>query len=123
MSSRRNRLVYAIGGHENKDGHPAILADIAKQIGSGKLVVLTVATQRPAENFREYQKIFSDLGIEHIEHIEIDDREAASDPAKVELLQGAKGVFSPVEISSRSPARSATRRSTNRWCASTARAR
>jgi cyanophycinase len=93
MSSRKNRTLIAIGGHEDKETSNEILREVARHVGKGKLVVATVATGHPTETFAEYRDIFERLGVEHLEHLKVEARLDGSDPARVELLEKAKGIF------------------------------
>jgi cyanophycinase len=81
-----------IGGHE-KDGDKKILQTVADRVGSGKLVVCTVATVEPEESFKEYRKIFKDLGVKRIEQLDIRIREEGYAEKVVSVLDGATVVF------------------------------
>jgi cyanophycinase len=81
-----------IGGHE-KDGDQKILKTVADRVGSGKLVICTVATVEPEESFAEYRKIFQDLGIKKIEQLDIRIREEGYAEEIVSILDGATVVF------------------------------
>jgi cyanophycinase len=81
-----------IGGHE-KDGDQRILQEVADRVGSGKLVVCTVATVEPKESFAEYRKIFQGLGVKKIEQLDIRIREEGYTEEVVSVLDGATVVF------------------------------
>lgn len=81
-----------IGGHE-KEGEQEILQVVADRVGSGKLVVCTVATVEPKESFQEYRKIFHDLGVKKIEQLDIRIREEGYADKVVSVLDGATVVF------------------------------
>jgi cyanophycinase len=93
MSSRTNRTLIAVGGHEDKERGREVLKEVARQVGSGKLVVTTVASEEPAGLFEEYRQAFRDLGVRRIEHLRIDHRADGADPDRVRLLADTKGVF------------------------------
>ncbi|MFL5474248.1 MAG: cyanophycinase [Gemmatimonadales bacterium] len=82
-----------IGGHEEKDGEALILRAVAERVGSGKLVVATLASQEPEAMFRDYQKAFSRLGLKRVEHLDVSDREALLRDPPLKLLEGASVVF------------------------------
>lgn len=81
-----------IGGHE-KDGDKKILQAVADRVGSGKLVVCTVATAEPDESFAEYRKIFKDLGVKRVEQLDIRIREEGYTEEVVSVLDNATVVF------------------------------
>ena len=81
-----------IGGHE-KDGDQEILKTVAERVGSGKLVICTVATTEPAESFKEYRKIFQGLGVKRVEQLDIRIREEGYADKVVSVLDGATVVF------------------------------
>lgn len=93
MSSRDNRTLIAIGGREDKCNGSEVLRELVRHVGNGKLVVMTVATEDPEGMFAEYREVFERLGVERLEHLKIEHREQAKDPAKVEVLRDAKGIF------------------------------
>ena len=82
-----------IGGAEKKDPERTILKEVARQAGGGKLVVVTVATEDPEEVWKEYRKIFQELGVKKIDHLDVRIREEATSEERVKILDGAKVVF------------------------------
>jgi cyanophycinase len=82
-----------IGGHEDKKHEKLILRAVADRVGSGKLVVATVASERPTELFNDYEPIFRNLGVRHVHHLNVESREEAKSEAKVRILDGADAVF------------------------------
>ncbi|MFL5602450.1 MAG: cyanophycinase [Gemmatimonadaceae bacterium] len=83
-----------IGGKEDKDGERVILRMLAKEVGkSSKLVVATVASDSPRELFNEYEACLRGIGMRHIHHLHIDEREEAQHESKVKVLRDAAGVF------------------------------
>src|SRR4051794_29503089 len=67
--------LIAIGGKEKKEGDRPILELLAKRVGSGKLVVATLASEEPEEQWKEYQKTFDELGVKRIEQLDVRRRE------------------------------------------------
>src|SRR3954465_9901446 len=49
-------MLVVIGGHEQKEGHRPILEVLAKRVGSGKLVVATLASEEPESQWKEYER-------------------------------------------------------------------
>jgi cyanophycinase len=93
MVKNRGTLI-AIGGHEDKVGEKDILAEVARRIDGGKMVIATVASSSdPTDLFEEYDRLFRVLGVRHIYRLPVVDREDAQSDAKVRVLDGAKGVF------------------------------
>lgn len=82
-----------IGGNENKQGHRPILEEIAKQVGSGKLVVATLASEEPEAQWEQYQRVFRELGVKRIEQLDVRRREELLENPRLELLEDAKVVF------------------------------
>ncbi|HYE88239.1 MAG TPA: cyanophycinase [Vicinamibacterales bacterium] len=82
-----------IGGNENKKGHRPILEDVARRVGRGTLVIATLASELPHEQWRTYQRIFKALGIRKIVHLSADSRDDLLDPRQLRLVDGASVVF------------------------------
>jgi cyanophycinase len=88
----KGRLLI-IGGHEDKVDEQVILRELAELVGSGKLVVTTVASDLPAEQWDEYERTFRGLGVKHLYHLKIKEREDAEAPKSMTILEGACAVF------------------------------
>jgi cyanophycinase len=82
-----------IGGREDKLGHRLVLKEVAQNVGSGKLVIATVASEVPDLQWTTYATIFQEMGIPEIVHFHVDTREQASDPARTALFDDASAVF------------------------------
>lgn len=89
----KDRTLIIIGGREDREGEKRILRQVAERIGSGKLVVTTVASHEPAGLFEQYQKIFHSLGVRHLQKLEIETRCDAQSAATIERLHDADGIF------------------------------
>jgi len=85
--------LIVIGGHEDKEGEKRILNEVASRVGSGKLVVATVATESPDDVWEEYEKLFRELGVKRIEHLDVREREEALSEGCADILDGASVVF------------------------------
>jgi cyanophycinase len=92
MATKRGSLVV-IGGHEDKEGEKLILRELARRAGRGKLVVATIASEKPEEYWETYERIFRGLGVPHVWHLDVGDREEAKSERKVRILDDAKVVF------------------------------
>jgi cyanophycinase len=82
-----------IGGHEDKEGKREILREVARRVGSGRLVVTPIASHEPEGYFEPYQEAFRELGVEDVVEMDIRERTETSDSEKIQLLEGATGVF------------------------------
>jgi cyanophycinase len=83
-----------IGGHEEKQGDTAILQAVADRVGTGKLVIATVASSENAEELaRDYDEAFRKLGIQEIVTLDVPDRAAALSAEAEEIIDGATAVF------------------------------
>jgi cyanophycinase len=92
VSKKQPGTLIIIGGGE-RDGDRVILQEVAKHAGTGKLVVATVATEKPEETWEEYRQIFRELGVRRIEHLDVRLREQAKEKDRVETVKGAAVVF------------------------------
>lgn len=88
----RGTLVI-IGGHEDKEHDKLILRAVAERVGSGKLVVVTVASQLPDDLWATYEPLFRNLGVRHVHHLDVASREEAKTEAKLRILDDADAVF------------------------------
>src|SRR5438128_417431 len=70
-----------IGGSEDKRETKVILREAVRRIGSGRLVISTLASDYGEEAWELYRRIFTELGIRKIGHLGIEYRdESAKDP-------------------------------------------
>ncbi len=91
----RGGTLIAIGGGEDRDpdSERVILNEVARHVQGGKLVLATVASQAPQGYFEEYEQAFADLGVGELVELYIQGRSEAGEPAKLDLLDGAAGIF------------------------------
>lgn len=82
-----------IGGHEAKEGERAILKEVARRVGGGKLVLATVASHQPEGYFQSYRQGFQDLGIGELVELYVQERAQATRDDTLRLLENAAGVF------------------------------
>ncbi|MBX9460349.1 MAG: cyanophycinase [Brevundimonas sp.] len=82
-----------IGGHEDKDGDRVILAELARLLDGGRLVVATVASEEPEGYFDAYRQAFEALGVTDLVELYVQERSDASGRAALDTLDGAAGVF------------------------------
>lgn len=86
-------VLIAIGGHEDKEGERRILKEVARRLDGGVLVLATIASHEPEGYLEAYEKAFSDLGVETLRELYVNDRAEASDAEKLALFDDAAGVF------------------------------
>lgn len=82
-----------IGGHEDKEGDRTILAEVARRVAGGRLVIATVASHKPEGYFDAYREALAPLGVTDLVELYLADRQEAFDPAPAALIEGAAGVF------------------------------
>jgi len=91
---RSDRTLIIIGGHEDRSNNKVILGEVARRVGSGKLVVTTVAMANGTEQlFDTYERAFRSLGVKHLYNLDISERAEATVPSKVKIMDDAAGVF------------------------------
>jgi cyanophycinase len=93
VMQRNDRTLIIIGGKEDRSADKVILGEVARRVGSGKLVVSTVAMKNPGGLFEQYEQAFRALGIKHLFKLEINEREEGTRDSKIRILDDAVGVF------------------------------
>jgi cyanophycinase len=92
MPSIKGRL-FIIGGREDRGGERKILREVAGAVGTGKLVVATLASGYADQQWRAYEGIFKELGAGEVLHLSIEGRDEKAEDAHLELMEGADGIF------------------------------
>jgi len=88
----KGRLLI-IGGHEDRNDGKVILRELANLVGSGKLVVATVASEKPDSMWDEYEDAMRAVGVRHLHHLQVESRTDAESVRAMRVLEGANGVF------------------------------
>lgn len=88
-----HRCLILIGGSEDKQGARVILREVARRAGHGRLVVATLGSEEPEQQWQRYAQVFRELGVEDIEHLSVISREDAMGADPVALLRRAGAVF------------------------------
>jgi cyanophycinase len=70
-----------------------ILQEVARHVGSGKLVISTVASSEPDGLFDEYAEAFRKLGVHGVEDLRVSTRGEAKKKEVVSVLDDATAVF------------------------------
>ena len=92
MGNKPGPLII-IGGHEDKEGDRVILREVAGRLGSGRLVIATVASHQPEGYFDAYREAFEPLGVTDLVELYVDERGEALDGSMGDMLTSASGVF------------------------------
>src|SRR2546423_12849264 len=83
-----------VGGHEDKEDDKIILRAFVKKVGkSSKVVVATLASERPKEMFEEYETALRGLGMRHVHHLNVESRAEATSESKTHVLADAEAVY------------------------------
>jgi cyanophycinase len=85
--------LLVIGGAEDKDREKVILRRLVMLVGSGKLVVATVASEDPRQSFERYEPLLRSLGAPHIHHLNVETRGQATQARTLRVLEDADAVF------------------------------
>jgi cyanophycinase len=90
---RPKGTLLIIGGHEDREKDKVILRTLAERVGSGRLVVSTVASEAPKEMWEQYESLFRGLGVRHVHHLQIEERAEGSSVRAMKTLEEATAVF------------------------------
>src|SRR5262249_24896893 len=66
---------------------------LAERIGSGKLVISTLASDYGDEMWEVYRKLFISMGVKQVKHLGINHRDETSKDPRLDMLADAKAVF------------------------------
>jgi cyanophycinase len=95
MSSSNRGPLLAIGGAEDKLGKRAVLSEFVALAGgpAARIAVIPTASSLGPEIVEVYEALFRKLGAADVFGLRPETREQAEDPALVERLEGATGIF------------------------------
>lgn len=86
--------LLVIGGHEDKEGERTILRAVARLAAGGPLLVATVASHSQVDALWDtYSRLFAELGVPAVEHLEVESRARADSPRNLELIEAAGALF------------------------------
>jgi cyanophycinase len=85
--------LIAIGGAEDREGTKIILSGVAERIGSGTLVISTLASGYADEMWEIYRALFTSMGVKHVKHLCMDHRDESSEDPRLGVLADATAVF------------------------------
>jgi cyanophycinase len=94
MSRVAKGYLIIIGGAEDKNGESLILKQAPEMMEpQDKLTILTTATEHPEEVGKEYQDVFSRIGMKNIHILNINTRADANDPKICEEIRDTTCIF------------------------------
>ncbi len=85
--------LFVIGGAEDREDTKIILSRLAERIGSGKLVISTLASDYGDEMWEVYRKLFISMGVKQVKHLGINHRDETTKDPRLDMLADAKAVF------------------------------
>lgn len=85
--------LFIIGGAEDRHDTKIILSRLAERIGSGKLVISTLASGYADEVWEIYRNLFTSMGVKRVEHLRLDHRDESPDDPRLGPLANATAVF------------------------------
>jgi cyanophycinase len=86
--------IVPIGGAENKENDPKILARFVDVSGGGDADIVVIPTaSRMHETGDRYEKLFEGLGARRVDVMDFDTRRDCQEPGRLERLRRATGIF------------------------------
>lgn len=82
-----------IGGREDKEDYMEILTEVAKRVGKGKLCIVSVASSVGNELWEAYRKVFKQLGVKKLSHLDVYHRKESVDLKALNAVKDASAVF------------------------------
>src|SRR5437764_15293168 len=92
-NGKRTPTLIAVGGHEEKQGKMVSLRKVAQAVGHRRLVVATLASEEADAMWNDYRRVFRELGVKDVVHLNVDQRIDSANDERNALLQNAGGVF------------------------------
>ncbi|RPI17555.1 MAG: cyanophycinase [Ignavibacteriae bacterium] len=90
---KRKGTLLIIGGKEDKIDKKIILTAVTEKVKSGKLVVMTLASDFPELMKETYEKVFRELGVKHLHFLDLRTRDEGKTESKIKILDDAVGIF------------------------------
>ncbi len=91
--ARAAGTLFIIGGSEDKRNTKVILSHLAREIGKGKLVISTLASDYGDEAWEVYRQLFNALGVKQIKHLGIDYRDESAEDSRLDILDETTAIF------------------------------
>src|SRR5262249_11286645 len=86
-------MIDSYGGAEDREDTKIILSNLAERIGSGKLVISTLASGYADEVWEIYRTLFTSMGVKSVKHLCMDYRDESPEDARLAILADATAVF------------------------------
>lgn len=93
MARKKSGKLIIIGGREDKELEFEILKEVAKGVGDGRLCIVSVASSVGDELWEDYSRIFRQLGIKKLTHLDVVHRTEAVDQKALKAVKDADAVF------------------------------
>jgi cyanophycinase len=94
LTEAKGKLVV-VGGAEDTEGDCLILKEFLKLAkgARARVVVMTVATDKPQDVGDEYVSAFKRLGVDDVKQVDVSTREDATDGDAIKLIEKATGLY------------------------------
>lgn len=92
-TSSKKGVLIIVGGSEDKKDEMKILSEVASRTGSGKLLIVTAASNFAKDAWEAYERAFKSLGVKKIAHLHIEQPDEARDLQRIALFDGVTTVF------------------------------
>ncbi|HKC87268.1 MAG TPA: cyanophycinase, partial [Blastocatellia bacterium] len=86
-------MIDSYGGAEDREDTKIILSNLAERIGSGKLVISTLASGYADEVWEIYRTLFTSMGVKSVKRLCMDYRDESPEDARLAILADATAVF------------------------------
>ncbi|MES2527858.1 MAG: cyanophycinase [Bdellovibrionota bacterium] len=93
MARKKSGKLIIIGGREDKEKEMDILREVAKGVGDGRLCIVSVASSVGDELWGDYSRIFKNLGVKKLSHLDVVHRTEAVDQKALKAVKDADAVF------------------------------
>jgi cyanophycinase len=94
METQSKGHLIIIGGAEDKTGENVILKQAHEMLSDNDiLTIITTATEKPQEVGENYKKVFTNLGVNNIQILDINTRDNANSLKTCEKIKKSKGIF------------------------------
>jgi cyanophycinase len=90
--SHKGKLII-IGGKEDKEGDCEILDQVAREVGNGKLCIVSVASTVGDELWEIYRRVFKNLGVKKLSHLDVVQRTQKVDEKAYKAVKDATAIF------------------------------
>jgi cyanophycinase len=85
--------LIAIGGREQKEGDCHILEEVVARADGGAIVVSTLASEEPQEQWQEYERVFKRLGAKKVVQLGAESREELLNESVTKVFSSARVFF------------------------------